>query len=69
MRPYHAGLLGVDQAFARAGRSVPVVLTVSIETGPNAGRQSPVVWIARRHSEWRRIKGTEGADQYVGENP
>ena len=45
------------------------VLTVSIETGPNAGRQSPVVWIARRRSQWRRIKGTEGADQYVGENP
>ena len=44
------------------------VLTVSIETGPNAGRKSPVVWIARRHSEWRRIKGTEGADQYVEEN-
>ena len=44
------------------------VLTVSIETGPNAGRKSPVVWIARRHSDWRRIKGTEGADQYVGEN-
>ena len=43
------------------------VLTVSIETGPNAGRKSPVVWIARRHqSEWRRIKGTEGADQYIG---
>ena len=45
------------------------VLTVSIETGPNAGRKSPVVWIAQRHqSEWRRIKGTEGADQYLGEN-
>ena len=45
------------------------VLTVSIETGPNAGRKSPVVWIAQRHqSEWRRIKGTEGADQYVREN-
>ena len=44
------------------------VLTVSIETGPN-GRKSPVVWIAQRHqSEWRRIKGTEGADQYLGEN-
>ena len=43
------------------------VLTVSIETGPNAGRKSPVVWIAQRHrSEWRRIKATEGADQYVG---
>ena len=43
------------------------ILTVSIETGPNAGRKSPVVWIARRHqSEWRRIKGTEGADQYIG---
>ena len=44
------------------------VLTVSIEAGPNAGRKSPVVWIARRHSEWRRIKGTEGADQFVGED-
>ena len=45
------------------------VLTVSIETGPNAGRENPVVWIAqRRQSEWRRIKGTEGADQYLGEN-
>jgi hypothetical protein len=44
------------------------VLTVSIETGPNAGRKSPVVWIAQRHqSKWRRIKATEGADQYVGE--
>src|SRR5207253_5081656 len=33
------------------------VLTVSIETGPNAGQKSPVVWIAQRHqSEWRRIK-------------
>jgi hypothetical protein len=43
------------------------VLTVSIETGANAGRKSPVVWIAQRHqSEWRRIKGTEGADQYIG---
>ena len=45
------------------------VLTVSIETGPNAGRRSPVVWIAQRHqSEWRRIEGTEGAVQYVGED-
>ena len=44
------------------------VLTVSIENGPNAGRKSPVVWIARRHSEWQRIKGTEGADQFVGED-
>jgi hypothetical protein len=50
-----------------SGRSEGV-LTVSIETGPNAGRTSPVVWIARRHSEWRRIKSTEGADQYVGES-
>jgi hypothetical protein len=45
------------------------VLTVSIEIGPNAGRKSPVAWIAQRHqSEWRRIQGTEGADQYIGEN-
>lgn len=45
------------------------VLTVSIETGPNAGRKSPVAWIALRHqSEWRRIKGAEGADQYLGED-
>jgi hypothetical protein len=45
------------------------VLTVSIETGPNAGRKSPVVWIAQRHqSEWRRIKATEGADQYAAES-
>src|SRR5256885_5618097 len=44
------------------------VLTVSIEAGPNAGRKSPVVWIAQRHqSEWRRIKGTVGADQYRSE--
>jgi len=45
------------------------VLTVSIETGPNAGRKSPVAWIAQRHqSEWRRIKSAEGADQYLGED-
>jgi len=50
-----------------SGRSEGV-LTVSIEAGPNAGRTSPVVWIAKRHSQWRRIKSTEGADQYVGEN-
>ena len=45
------------------------VLTVSIETGPNVGRNSPVAWIAQRHqSEWRRIKGADGADQYLGED-
>lgn len=48
-----AALLGIDEAFARAGRSVPIVLSVSIETMGTmlAGQSIEALYVSMAHRD------------------